>query len=106
VTAGTDRTYELGADGRTITCRLCGLTSHHSGDVEKRYCGNCHIFHEDVAGKNYEFDCVECGRHIFLICGPPTTRCAACETVPGWWNNPEIAAIIDPDHSRKPRVLQ
>lgn len=39
--------YIIGDDGKSITCKRCGRTSHNAGDVENRYCGNCHIFHED-----------------------------------------------------------
>jgi hypothetical protein len=43
-------TYQLvthhGSQG--IQCLLCGLTSWHPMDVQERYCGRCHIFHEDV----------------------------------------------------------
>ena len=31
----------------TITCHICGLTSHNLHDVRFRYCGNCHRFHDD-----------------------------------------------------------
>jgi len=41
------KTYELVKDGRAIACRICGLTSHHPGDVENLYCGNCHVYHEN-----------------------------------------------------------
>lgn len=37
------------ACGQSITCRACGLTSYHAQDVELRYCGHCHVFHEDLA---------------------------------------------------------
>jgi ribosomal protein S27AE len=40
--------YEL--TGNTITCALCGLTSHHPDDVSRRYCGRCHEFLDDLAG--------------------------------------------------------
>lgn len=36
--------YTIAADGRSITCSLCGRTSHNPNDVEYRYCGNCHRF--------------------------------------------------------------
>lgn len=39
-------TYTLSEDGASITCRRCGLTSHNRKDVEQRYCGRCHEFHE------------------------------------------------------------
>jgi len=36
-------------DGRTwsITCLACGLTSFNLTDVTVKYCGACHVFHED-----------------------------------------------------------
>lgn len=40
------RTYRI--DGETITCGRCGRTSHHPEDVKNRYCGNCHVFHDDI----------------------------------------------------------
>ena len=30
----------------SITCLVCGMTSHHPQDVAQRYCGHCHVFHE------------------------------------------------------------
>ena len=32
-----------------IVCKLCKRTSFHPMDVEQKYCGNCHIFHEQFA---------------------------------------------------------
>lgn len=29
----------------SITCPQCGMTSYHPMDIEKKYCGNCHQFH-------------------------------------------------------------
>lgn len=34
---------------RAITCLKCGKTSHHPSDVEQRYCGFCHEFHEGMS---------------------------------------------------------
>jgi len=31
-----------------IRCNGCGLTSYNQNDVEQRYCGRCHVFHEDT----------------------------------------------------------
>jgi ribosomal protein S27AE len=31
-----------------ITCLTCGRTSFNSNDVENKYCGHCHVFHEEV----------------------------------------------------------
>lgn len=49
-----EKTYHLldEFDTRTgyragIRCLICGLTSWNPNDVENRYCGHCHHFHED-----------------------------------------------------------
>lgn len=31
----------------TITCLACGRTSANKHDIEQRYCGHCHVFHDD-----------------------------------------------------------
>lgn len=31
-----------------IKCLDCGLTSYHPKDIEHKYCGNCHKFHESL----------------------------------------------------------
>lgn len=41
-------TYTISADGKTITCKRCGLTSHHPMDVERKFCGACKVFHDDI----------------------------------------------------------
>jgi hypothetical protein len=38
-----------------IHCFLCKKTSHHPHDISHRYCGNCHVFHDDLC-------CARCGR--------------------------------------------
>lgn len=30
-----------------ITCHKCDRISYNKNDVENRYCGFCHVFHED-----------------------------------------------------------
>jgi hypothetical protein len=95
--------YSIAPDGKSITCQRCGLTSHNLHDVEHRYCGHCHVFHDDCSR---EFDCVECGRHIVAFVGPISDLCGACQTMPGWFNDPEIARVLDPDNTRRPRTLQ
>lgn len=45
-------------EGKAIRCQTCGLTSWHPEDVKNRYCGKCHVFHEDaeivaVTRRNY-----------------------------------------------------
>lgn len=31
-----------------ITCKHCGKKSYHAKDIEQRYCGHCHLFHDDI----------------------------------------------------------
>lgn len=31
-----------------ITCPRCGWSSHNPNDVAQRYCGHCHVFHDDL----------------------------------------------------------
>jgi len=40
--------YEIVEGGAAIKCLTCNLTSYHPEDVTQRYCGKCHVFHEDV----------------------------------------------------------
>lgn len=43
------RRYELVANARGetgIRCNTCGKTSWHPEDVQRRYCGYCHVWHE------------------------------------------------------------
>jgi ribosomal protein L37E len=43
-------TYSTGFDKEGnpyIRCKRCGLTSYYPTDVLLKYCGHCHIFHED-----------------------------------------------------------
>ena len=58
-----------------------------------------------------EFDCSECRRHIVSICGPRpavdgSDRCAACMSIPGWFNEPELRRILDPDGDAQPQRPQ
>lgn len=39
-------TYTISADGTSITCHKCWKTSVHPRDIEYKYCGHCHQFHE------------------------------------------------------------
>ena len=32
-----------------IKCLICGRTSWNKNDVEQRYCGNCHQYHDVTA---------------------------------------------------------
>lgn len=40
------KTYTIGVNGKWIACHKCGRVSYNSNDVEHRYCGHCHQFHE------------------------------------------------------------
>lgn len=41
-------TFTIDLNGPSITCKICGLTSHNSQDVQRHYCGRCHVFHDDL----------------------------------------------------------
>jgi hypothetical protein len=41
--------YLLLDEGRAIVCTTCHLTSHHPLDVREKYCGRCHVFHDNPA---------------------------------------------------------
>lgn len=41
-------TYTLSEDGQSITCNLCGMRSYNRNDIEQKYCGRCHRFHEKL----------------------------------------------------------
>lgn len=47
---GKDEPYTCTIDlnGPSITCKICGFTSHNKEDVERQYCGHCHVFHGDL----------------------------------------------------------
>lgn len=41
-------TYIIDPAGEWILCLRCGLRSYNPNDVKQRYCGHCHIFHDDL----------------------------------------------------------
>lgn len=52
-----------------------------------------------------EFDCAECGIHVVRIVEHPNeqiTLCAFCLSVPGWFNDPQLAKTFDPGNYRRP----
>lgn len=55
-----------------------------------------------------EFDCAECGRHIVRFpCGEPALDpplCGHCIIIPGWYRDPRLADIFDPEHDRRPQL--
>ncbi len=58
------------------------------------------------AANDFQFVCCECGRHIIVLVGlvPEPRLCAACTMMPGWFRNPAIRAMLDPDHDGKEQV--
>jgi hypothetical protein len=48
-----------------------------------------------------EFCCVDCRRLIIAFpAGDPVWsegRCSACQTMPGWYNDPQLRRIFEPD---------
>jgi hypothetical protein len=73
-------TYELIAlqpgHGAAIRCLLCGAVSVNAGDVDNKYCGRCHLFHDlvgacrrDVAqGSGHDCYEWETARHHCALC--------------------------------------
>ncbi len=57
-----------------------------------------------MSDKAEEFDCVECGRHIVRIIARPTEPklCAECLMFPGWYKNPELRVLLDPEFAGAP----
>lgn len=49
--------FLISDDRKTITCGICGMTSHHPDDVSAHYCGKCKIFHDDEARICHADDC-------------------------------------------------
>lgn len=41
-------TFHVSEDGKSIKCLRCRRTSHNQNDVDKHYCGCCHVFHDDI----------------------------------------------------------
>lgn len=44
-----DNSFEISknsSEQEFIKCLKCGLKSFHPVDIKKKYCANCHIFHE------------------------------------------------------------
>jgi ribosomal protein L37E len=58
----------VSADGRSITCEVCGRTSYNLHDVANRYCGYCRSFyslriepHRYLPSTLHMGDCAICG---------------------------------------------
>lgn len=46
-----------------IVCPKCGMVSHNPNDVRERYCGACHVFHDNLLPTH----CFDCG--VYLMGG-------------------------------------
>lgn len=63
--------------GLAIRCLLCESVSHHPADIEHRYCGRCHLWHDAVAmgltlvAEGGTHDCGEwrTARNVCALCG-------------------------------------
>lgn len=42
-----DDTYAISVDGKSIVCLKCEKRSYNPADVHNKYCGHCHLFHEN-----------------------------------------------------------
>lgn len=56
------KTYTISPDGKSITCTRCGKTSHNLNDVDHRYCGFCHQYHD--VGPLPKSACPTCGYEV------------------------------------------
>ena len=52
----------------------------------------------------WEFDCVECKRHIIRFVEPDGSPalCAECLCLPGWFETPLIRGLLDPEMEEPP----
>lgn len=48
IKATTSYVIFIDAEQRAIWCRACGQVSYSQHDVNNRYCGHCHLFHEGI----------------------------------------------------------
>jgi len=57
--------YSISENGDAITCHLCGATSSNTNDIQRRYCGQCHRFLDDVESAMAQGACPDCGARHF-----------------------------------------
>lgn len=50
-----------------------------------------------------EFDCIECRRHMIVLCEPPDMPdiCGICLHMPGWFNDPVLRVMLDPVYKER-----
>lgn len=61
-------TYTLLSDGKAIHCSRCGRISHNPKDVAERYCGHCHVFHDEVLWGVFDV-------RVGLLCADTEAKC-------------------------------
>lgn len=82
-----------------IVCPKCGMVSHNPNDVRERYCGACHVFHDDLVLRvmsdaelvgprtitscrdvgDESWECVlSCGHETVLVIQPATMELVGC----------------------------
>lgn len=40
-------------EAESITCHTCNLTSYNVNDIINKYCGHCHVFHDDLIASDW-----------------------------------------------------
>lgn len=85
-------------DPVAYTCPACGFRSYNPNDLANRYCVRCHRF-QDENDHSEAFQCIECRRHIVRMVPMPELGhlCGSCIHMPGWYRDPELREIWDPD---------
>jgi hypothetical protein len=63
----TNKRYAIIEDGTAIQCLKCNAKSRHPLDIAQRYCGNCHVFHDDLGPPRNLTDLVV--ENFLLACG-------------------------------------
>ncbi len=80
------QSYEIASDNSSIACKYCNRVSHNPSDVQHRYCGNCHEFHDRT--------------HLLIIDGWHRMKKADLT------NHPELKAhLLTPDEELACRVM-
>jgi hypothetical protein len=62
----SEPTFTIAPDGKSITCRKCGQTSHNANDVAFHYCGRCNFWHDGpgLLNAGTEMAFVQCSEAI------------------------------------------
>lgn len=93
-----DATFEISADGKAITCKKCGRTSHNENDVRHKFCGHCKIFH-GKADYEHSARVIQAGQAMNKLIqwmkeNHPETNSAVFIVVPGQSENEPSAGVF------------